>query len=354
MLGGKKIGVVIPAFNEGKQIGKVIESMPRFVDRIIIINDCSEDDTAEVVNKYIDSEFGKSEISITVAKDLFDENGTSKLSLFINSQPSRFDLEFRRIILMNNVRNQGNGKSIARGFKLASDIGLDAVSIMDGDGQMDPNELESIISPIIFDDIDYVKGNRLKHPSSKYVIPKVRFFGNSVLSILNKVASGYWKISDTQTGYIALSKKTLKSIELHSMYKRYGWPNDLLVKANIEDCTLREVEIKPVYNVGEESKMKIFKVIPKISWLLIKSFFKRLYKKYLFKRLHPIFILYHFSFLLFLLDIRYLLEVIYTIFTNNGISFENLLIFSFISISAFQSLLFAMWMDVQDNEELYK
>ena len=98
----------------------------------------------------------------------------------------------------------------------------------------------------------------------------------------------------------------------------------------------------------------IGKVIPKISWLLFKSFFKRIYKKYLYRKFHPIFLLYHFSFLLVLLDLSYIYDIFNMIFNDGDISFENLLIFSFISIAGFQSLLFAMWMDIQDNENLYK
>lgn len=355
MLNGKLIGVVVPAYNEESQIGKVIETMPLFVDRIIIMNDCSKDKTSKVVESYIDnSKYGESEVIIECFDYHLQSSLNPELNFYINSNPSRKDYSSNRVILMNNAKNEGNGKSISRGLKFALDLGLDAVSIMDGDGQMDPNELESVVGPIVFNGVDYTKGNRLIHPSAKYVIPKIRYFGNSALSIMNKVASGYWKISDTQTGYVGLSKKALDSIELHSMYKRYGWPNDLLIKANIENCTIREVEIKPVYNVGENSKMKIFKVIPKISWLLIKSFFKRIYKKYLYRRFHPIFLLYHFAFLLGLLDLAYIYDVMKVIFGDADISFENLLIFSFISIAGFQSFLFAMWMDIQDNEKLYK
>ena len=104
---------------------------------------------------------------------------------------------------------------------------------MDGDGQMDPNELEKICSPVIEEGVDYVKGNRLIHESAWVIIPKIRFFGNSILSIFTKIASGYWHVSDTQTGYTALSNHGLNSIPLYKIYKRYGMPNDMLIKLNI-------------------------------------------------------------------------------------------------------------------------
>ena len=141
---------------------------------------------------------------------------------------------------------------------------------MAGDGQMDPDELEDICLPIIQNEADYVKGNRLIHKSAKYVIPKARFIGNSVLSMLTKIASGYWHISDTQTGYTAISLKALEKIDIYDIYKSYGMPNDLLVKLNIVYCSVKEIPIKPVYKVGEKSKMKITKVIPRVTLLLIK------------------------------------------------------------------------------------
>jgi hypothetical protein len=225
---------------------------------------------------------------------------------------------------------------------------------MAGDGQMDPDELESICLPVIEEGIDYVKGNRLIHRSALLVIPKIRYLGNSILSILTKMASGYWHVSDTQTGYTALSNKALNAIRLHQIYPRYGMPNDMLVKLNIAFCSLREVEIKPIYDVGEKSKMKILKVIPRISFLLFKGFFRRLWHKYLFRDFHPLFLLYHFSFLLGLLWLPYLYRVLKALWLVQNMSFETLFAFTFLGISSIQSFLFAMWMDIQDNERLYK
>ena len=187
------------------------------------------------------------------------------------------------------------------------------------------------------------------------VIPKVRYFGNSILSILTKLASGYWRVSDTQTGYTAISNKALNAIRIHEIYRSYGMPNDMLVKLNIAFCTLREVEIKPIYDVGEQSKMKIMKVIPRVSLLLFKSFFIRLWKKYLFRDFHPLFILYHSSFLLFFAAIPFGYKILsLTINPVREISDATILAFMFLMISSFNAFLFAMWMDIQDNERLYK
>jgi hypothetical protein len=219
---------------------------------------------------------------------------------------------------------------------------------------MDPAELEKICLPVLNEDVDYVKGNRLIHGGARLVMPKTRYFGNSILSILTKIASGYWHVSDTQTGYTAISLSALNAIRLHDIYKSYGMPNDMLVKLNIAFCTLKEVKIKPVYNIGEMSKMNVAKVIPRISWLLFKSFFKRLWIKYLFRDFHPLFLLYHFAFILGIFTIPYALKIINITISGGSVSPATMLAFFFLFTSSFQSLLFAMWMDIQDNERLYK
>ncbi len=364
MIENKTVAVVVPAYNEETQIGTVIESMPDFVDRIIIVNDCSKDKTSEIVEAYVKKQNPVSELPkkekikknrYNRAEQVADRINTEEMKYFASSEIVNEKPETDRIILINLLKNSGVGAAIARGYKWCKDNDIDVTAVMAGDGQMDPDELYDICKPVIEENIDYVKGNRLIHRSAWLVIPKVRFFGNSILSILTKTASGYWHVSDTQTGYTAISKKALNSIRLYDIYKSYGMPNDMLVKLNIAFCTLKEVEIKPIYDIGEKSKMKVMKVIPKISWLLFKSFFKRLWIKYLFRDFHPLFLLYNLSFVLFIFAIPFAVDIIEKVFTKGeSILGNNLLIFVFLIISGFQSLLFAMWMDIQDNERLYK
>ncbi len=366
MLNNKTVAVVVPAYNEETQIRMVIESMPDFVDRIIIVNDCSKDNMADVVMQYIaEDKVDKGSIKNIHSKEhvfnAYDraekvllEQSKKEISLFNPHVVANKNEDTDRIILINHTRNGGVGAAISTGYKWCKDHSIDCTAVMAGDGQMDPAELESICRPVIDEKIDYVKGNRLIHRSAWLVVPKVRYFGNSILSILTKLASGFWRVSDTQTGYTAISKAALNAIRLHEIYRSYGMPNDMLVKLNIAMCTLREVEIKPVYNVGEQSKMKVFKVIPRISWLLFKSFFKRLWIKYLFRDFHPLFLLYNFAMVLGIVWVPYLIKVSKAVFLGHNVSFETLFAFTFLSISAFQSFLFAMWMDIQDNERLYK
>jgi len=367
MLNNKTVAVVVPCYNEEEQIGMVIETMPDFVDRIIIVNDLSKDNTAKVVESYIelykysgtpliDNKNKLKKTRFNRAEFVLEEQSKTELSYFTDFEVvQKNEIDTSKIVLINHLQNGGVGAAIATGYKWAKDHNIDCTAVMAGDGQMDPDELESLCLPVINDGVDYVKGNRLIHRSALLVIPKVRYFGNSVLSILTKIASGYWHISDTQTGYTAISLKALNAIKLHEIFKRYGMPNDMLVKLNIAMCTVKEVEIKPVYDVGEKSKMKIHKVIPTVSWLLLKLFFKRLWFKYLFRDFHPLFLLYHFTFLIALISLPLGLSIGYSYFVEgSSVSPQALIAFLFFFISGFQSLLFAMWMDIQDNERLYK
>lgn len=367
MLNNKTVAVVIPTYNEESQIMSVLNTMPAFVDRIIIVNDSSTDKTEEIVKKYIKKNSNNSKLLNKNIKEKGKNNKYSKATIILNEMekqekamfvPSNIfnkNPEKDRIILINHEKNSGVGAAISTGYNLCKRYKIDCTAVMAGDGQMDPDELKKICLPIINDEVDYTKANRLSHRSAFFVIPKIRFFGNSILSLLTKIASGYWHISDTQSGFTAISLNALNGIRIHRIYKGYGNPNDILVRLNIAFCSIKEIPSKPVYNVGEKSKLHVWKVIPRISFLLFKSFFKRLYFKYLFRSFHPLFLLYHFAFVLLIINIPFAIRVLTnTINPKSHLSLESLLIFIFLTISGLQSLFFAMWMDMMDNERLQK
>jgi len=364
MLENKTVAVVVPAYNEEKQIEKVLKTMPDFVDRIVVVNDHSTDKTEDVVLNYIKRD--KSEANGLNHRKKVVPNGYNRAEIVVQEMRKQEEERFTpskvvnenykkdRIVLISHLKNASVGASIATGYKWCLDNNIDCTAVMGGDGQMDPNELKSICEPIVDEEVDYAKGNRLKHRSAKLVIPRIRYAGNSILSMLTKIASGYWQISDTQTGYTAISLNALKGLYLYDIYPSYGCPNDILVKLNIANFAIKEVPIKPVYNVGEQSKMKMVNVIPRISWLLFKLFWVRLYKKYLFRDFHPLFLLYHLSILLILVNIPYTWVVLEDVFFGSKVSTNSLIAFMFLSITGFQSLFFAMWMDMMDNERLQK
>ncbi|MFP4065048.1 MAG: glycosyltransferase family 2 protein [Bacteroidales bacterium] len=361
MLKGKTIAVVVPAYNEATQLERVIQGIPDFVDRIVVVNDCSDDQTEEVVMAQMDKLAGAPiPFSETVIDDVYGKADRIRADLdekenqwFVPAEVIWTEAH-QKIVLINLKRNGGVGAAIARGYKWAKDHKIDCTAVMAGDGQMDPSELEKICMPVITEGIDYVKGNRLSHKSAPFLIPKKRLLGNAILTILTKLASGYWSVSDTQTGYTAISRKALLAIKLYDIYPRYGMPNDMLVKLNIASCTIKEVDIRPVYGIGEKSKLKIAKVVLPISGLLIRSFFKRLWAKYLFRDFHPLFILYHFAFLLLVLSIPYGIKVLSLALQGVDVNPLTAMAFMFLFISGFQSLLFAMWMDMQHNDRLYR
>ncbi len=364
MLKNKLIAVVVPCYNEELQVvDKVIKTMPDFVDLIIIVNDKSKDNTELVVKNYIDNDknsltqFTKrimeySDNPYDKATNVFLEMRKEEEKYYIQSEI--YQTESSKVVLISHKENGGVGAAIASGYKYARDHHIDCTAVMAGDGQMDPSELESICFPVVDERVDYSKGNRLSHRSAKKFIPKIRYFGNSVLSILTKIASGYWRISDTQTGYTAISLEALENIDIYDIYKSYGMPNDLLVKLNIASFKITEVPIKPVYHVGEESKMKVSKVIPRVSWLLVKLFFERMFKKYLLKDFHPLFLLYMIAFITFLINIPMGIKFWSHYILNAEVMYGHLTLHLFLTMFSFQSFIFAMWFDMQDNERLYE
>ena len=366
MLNNKTVAVVVPCYNEAQQINLVLDSMPEYVDRIVVVDDASKDDTIGAVVNYLGENTSNLKIESVISKNIIPtiynradievrQKSIEEIKKFTPSEILNKNSDNDRIVVIKHLENGGVGAAIATGYKWCKDHDIDCTAVMAGDGQMDPDELESICKPVVVEGIDYVKGNRLIHKSAWVIIPRVRFLGNSILSILTKVASGYWGVSDTQSGYTAISNYALNAIPLYEIYKRYGMPNDLLVKLNIAFCTIREVKIKPVYGVGEKSKLNIIKVSLPILFLLIRSFFKRLRIKYLYRSFHPLFLLYWASFIIGIVNCYFLYELIVNfIDPHSKTPTDYLIIFIFLTISGFQSFLFAMWMDIQDNERLAK
>jgi len=363
MIKEKFVSVVIPAYNEEDQILMVLSSMPKFVDIIFVVDDCSNDKTYTVVKDFIDSDTNSIHADLKPFKWENSNNPFDKVTNayyeMLKSQENKYvpssmykKLDSRVVLLKHGI-NSGVGAAISTGYKHSRDYGVHCTAVMAGDGQMDPSELFDLCIPIVEGYADYSKGNRLRHRAAKLFIPKTRYIGNSILSVLTKLASGYWRISDTQTGYTAISLKALESIDIWDIYKSYGMPNDILVKLNIESAKIIEIPIKPVYNVGEKSKMKILNVIPTVSWLLFKSFFRRIWRKYFIRDFHPISLLYLIGLVLLITTIPVAIDILRTILDGNNVSELRFLALILCLFSGSQTFLFAMWMDIQDNDKLY-
>lgn len=311
----KTIGVVIPAYNEEKLIANTLTSLPSLVDTIIVVDDGSNDNTAGVVRKRAEDD--------------------------------------RRIVLIQHGVNEGVGGAIVTGYKKAVELEIDVTAVMAGDGQMDPRDLKNIVRPVAKRDVDYTKGNRLFQGDAWNMIPHYRYLGNSFLSLLTKIASGYWHIADSQTGYTAISLPVLRKVNLDTIYKRYGMPNDMLIRLNQYDFRVRDIHVRPVYGIGEKSGMSLLKVIPKISWLLFKGFWRRLFFKYVIKDFHPLIFFYILG-LLFGVATVLLFARLFYIWLILGLNIPKInalaAMFSFMSSSQFT--LFAMWFDMEQNKHL--
>ena len=98
---------------------------------------------------------------------------------------------------------------------------------------MDPVDLEHLAGAVARDEVDYAKANRLFTGEAWKLIPRSRYLGNAVLSLLTKIASGYWHVADSQSGYTAVSRTLLEELDLDRLYPRYGFPNDMLVQLNV-------------------------------------------------------------------------------------------------------------------------
>ncbi len=313
----KKVSVVIPCYKEETQIAGVIETMPDYVDKMVVIDDKSPDRTAEVVRGL-------------QRKDKFKD----------------------RVVLIVHEVNQGVGGAISSGYVWSRDNNMDVAVVMAGDGQMDPNDLPELLDPIVEGRTDYTKGNRLVTGDAWNRIPKVRYLGNSALTLMTKVASGYWHVTDSQTGYTALNKRALKLLPIENIYRSYGMPNDFLVTLNIYNMRVMDIPINPLYGVGEKSKMVIHQKILSLFTLMIRLFVKRMLKKYVIRDFHPLIFFYTMSFVLFMMSIPMWGKVFYHLILSNTVLRVGFPISVLVTIMAFQFLFFAMWLDMDYNRDL--
>jgi glycosyltransferase involved in cell wall biosynthesis len=315
MYKNKNIAVVIPAYNEEQLIGRVIETMPKYVDRIIIVDDCSKDHTISVIDGYQKQQPGK-------------------------------------IVLIKHESNQGVGGAIATGYKWCRDEEIDVAVVMAGDAQMDPDDLPALLLPVVNGDADYSKGNRLLSGDAWNKIPHVRYLGNAALSLYTKIASGYWDVADSQCGYTAINKNALKMVNWDEMYKRYGQPNDILVRLNIYNFRICDVIVKPVYGIGEKSGIKPIRMIPKLFFLLTRLFIYRMVQKYIIRDTHPLVLFYALGFVLQIIVIPMLIRFFYFWIKQGSIPEITFLSLIFCMVFSFQLILFAMWFDMEANKDL--
>lgn len=248
------VGVVITAYNEAELVGDVIDGVPSFVDRVYAVDDCSTDSTwAEITQR---AAVESTDTASFPVADGGHRHGS-------------------RVVPIRHEQNGGVGRAITSGFREALDGDVDIVAVMDGDGQMDPANLDRLLDPIVDGRASYAKGNRLAKLSHMNSMSLFRLIGNVLLTILTRIASGYWRMRDPQNGYNAIETTTLKRIPLSQLHDRYGFRNDMLIRLSVEGVTVADVAMPAVYG-DEESGIHYTTFVPQLSWLLLGRFFWRL------------------------------------------------------------------------------
>lgn len=184
------------------------------------------------------------------------------------------------------------------------------------------------------------------------MIPRMRYLGNATLSLLTKIASGYWHIADSQSGYTAISLRGLEAINWDLMYKRYGQPNDLLVRLNIADMRVTDVPIRPVYGIGEKSGIRPLRMIPQLAWLIARLFFYRLLHKYVIKDFHPLLFFYTFGLMLFPVGFLFGTYLVIVRLLSGPIAGTSAMFAALLTLMGLQFLLFAMLFDQEQNKHL--
>lgn len=235
------VSVVIPCYKVGTHIEAVISELPPQVSLIIVVNDCSPDDTENVL--------------------------------------LRLELDNKRIIYIRHQVNQGVGGAMITGYLKAIELHSDIIIKMDGDHQMDASYIPDLIRPLTEDKADFTKGNRFRDLKALRKMPLIRRFGNLGLSFFIKAASGYWNIFDPNNGYTAITGEMLRNIDFKKIHKRYFFESSMLIELYHANAVVVDVPMKARYG-NEVSGLSITKTLFEFPPKLFVAFIKRIALKY--------------------------------------------------------------------------
>ena len=235
-----KIAVIIPSYRVKDFILNVINSIDDDVDYIYVIDDACPENSGDFVNE--------------------------------NTQDSR-------IKVIKHKKNLGVGAAMITGYRAAIADGAHILVKIDGDGQMDPKLLSHFILPIIHGHTDYCKGNRFYNLSSITKMPKIRIFGNAILSFLSKFSSGYWQIFDPTNGYTAIHADIVAKLDLDNIHQRYFFESDMLFHLGMIRAKIIDIPMDATYN-DEQSNLKIHKIIGQFLCKHFCNFNKRIFYHY--------------------------------------------------------------------------
>ena len=235
-----KIAVVIPCYRVKDHILEVIEGIGPEVSKIYVVDDACPDGSGNFVQK--------------------------------NSKDKRLSFIFHE-------ENQGVGGAVISGYKAAYADGSDVVVKIDGDGQMDPSLISAIAKPVVEGSADYSKGDRFDSLENLFGMPKVRIFGNAVLSLWAKFSTGYWSMTDPTNGFTAIHRRALEAMNLDKIRRSYFFESDILFRLNIANCVVADVPMAAVYG-SEKSNMSILKVMFEFPWRHTVNLWKRIFYRY--------------------------------------------------------------------------
>ncbi|MBI5569916.1 MAG: glycosyltransferase family 2 protein [Desulfomonile tiedjei] len=236
-----KLGVVIPCYRVVPYLEGVLASIPAMVDHIIVVDDACPDSSGLIAQRVAERD--------------------------------------KRITVVFHEQNQGVGGAVISGYRKAMTFGCDIVVKLDGDGQMNPDLIPALIAPLVRGSADYAKGNRFRELEALGQMPKVRLFGNSVLSFLVKAVSGYWNVMDPTNGFTAIHRRCLDKLDLDCISRDFFFESDMLVHLNLLDAAVHELPMKAQYG-DETSSLKIGKVVREFPLKLIRRLTKRVFFKY--------------------------------------------------------------------------
>lgn len=311
MYRGMRVAAVIPAYNEELLIAKAISELPDFVDLIVATNDGSTDRTLEILEQ------------------LAEEN--------------------KKLVVLNNPRNRGIGYTIVRGLKEAVTRDADLVVPIAGDAQCDTSHLARMIDRLLDERLDYIKANRFNNLTALKAMPPFRRVGNVVITLINKFATGYYSIFDSQNGYGIFPRATLERLPFELIGERYDYENTLLLALGIINARIKDIPVPAIYG-DETSTIKFFPTMRRALSVLFVGFWRRIYYKYVVFNFHPLALFLFGGLILTSLSVAFGLVLGYLrIFLGSSPSSGTVMLAVVPFLVGFQLLLSAIVMDVNNE-----
>lgn len=303
-----KVFTVMPAYNEAAHIADVIRRMPPIVDRIIVVDDHSSDNTAEAAQATGDS----------------------------------------RVQAIRNPKNLGVGGATIAGYRRALEDGADVVVKVDSDGQMDPQVIPKLVKPIVEGNADYTKGFRFHDRESLRKMPKARLIGNLGLSYLVKMASGYWNIFDPTNGFTAIHRSSLAMIDLDNLSRDYFFETDMLCNLYRVQATVKDVPL-PTHYGDEVSELSLLKTLMKFPGKLFRAYIQRIIWHYYIRDFSTFSLLFLVGWLLILFGIGFGATVWYLNASRGVVTTTGTVMISVVPLFVgFQMVLQAILLDVNN------